>query len=238
MAKLPGILERLSDPNVSRVELGQREAFLELMADARLRAGSRALSVSCGAGIWDYLALSGPFGVDRVDATDIVACPVRQADEQTLRSLGEWHFRRVDPDGKLPFDDAEFDVAFHQDVVEHTTRPYRFMKEQHRVLRQGGTVIVGTPNLLRPMNLLKALAGRLQFPSLIGHDDELGDYVHVQEFHTAQLQLLLEEVGFTNVTVRHVYFGLSMTNICISLFPERRVGQTFAHFLMARGVKG
>lgn len=87
------------------------------------------------------------------------------------------------------------------------------------------------------MNCLKALLGRLHFPALIGSNEELGDYVHVQEFHATQLKLLLEEVGFVDVTLHHVYFGLSMSNICFSLFPKGPVGKTFAHFIMAKGVK-
>lgn len=236
MTHLPSLLDRLNNPKISKIEIGQRQIFSRLIADTRLRQESKALSVSCGDGIWDYLALQGNFGLGAIDATDIVECPVKPSDQQLLRTHGAWRFHRVQPDSRLPFDDGFFDLVFHQDVIEHTERPYSFMREQCRVLR-GGTVIVGTPNLLRPMNCLKALMGKLHFPALIGRNEEIGNYVHVQEFHAMQLKLLLEEAGFTNVMLYHVYFGLSMSNICFSLLPKGSIGKTFAHFLMAKGVK-
>jgi ubiquinone/menaquinone biosynthesis C-methylase UbiE len=163
---------------------------------------------------------------------------VQTPDQQLLRTRGARNFHKVQPDSRLPFDDGFFDLVFHQDVIEHTERPYSFMREQYRVLRGGvGTVIVGTPNLLRSMNCLKALIGKLHFPVIIGRNEEISDYVHVQEFHTTQLKLLLEETGFVDVTLHHVYFGFSMSNICFSLFPTGSIGKTFAHFIMAKGVK-
>ena len=87
------------------------------------------------------------------------------------------------------------------------------------------------------MNCIKAVFGKLQFPALIGRNEEIGDYVHVQEFNSTQLKLLLEEVGFVDVTLHHIYFGLSMSGVCFSLFPKGSIGKTFAHFIMAKGIK-
>jgi SAM-dependent methyltransferase len=231
------MLERLESSSISKIEQGQRTAFLDLLRDANLSNGSRALSVSCGNGIWDYLALRAGVGITRVDATDIVACAVHASDQAELRSRGEWQFHQTEPDASLPFENDVFDVVFHQDVIEHTARPYHFIREQHRVLRSGGVLIVGTPNLLRPMNVLRAFVGRLRFPIAIGHNEQLGVYVHVQEFHSRQLELLLEESGFVDVLLRHVYFGVSTTNLCLSRFPRGQVGRTFAHVLIASAVK-
>jgi len=51
----------------------------------------------------------------------------------------------VDASGILPFEDDYFDFVFHQDVVEHTDKPYTFLKEQYRVLRGGGHYYVALP---------------------------------------------------------------------------------------------
>lgn len=198
---------------------------------------AKALSVSCGDGIWDYLALSSNTGVSAITATDVVECPVKSGDVELLRSLGEWSFQQILPDAALPFSQDSFDVAFSQDVIEHTPRPFRFLSEQYRVLRGGGRVIVGTPNVLRPANLVRALLGKLQFPMTIGHFEEIGDYVHVQEFHEQQLKLMLEEVGFVDVAVIPLYFGPSMLNVSFSDYPQEGAGRTLAHFLLATGRK-
>ena len=138
MTHLYSILERLNNPKLSKVEVGQRQAFLSLLADAHFGAKSRVLSVSCGEGIWDYLVLNGGFGIASIDATDIVSCPVSLSDQKLLESKGDWHFHQVQTDSPLPFDNDLFDLIFHQDVIEHTEKPYSFMKEQYRVLRGGG----------------------------------------------------------------------------------------------------
>jgi 2-polyprenyl-3-methyl-5-hydroxy-6-metoxy-1,4-benzoquinol methylase len=237
MKHLSSILERLNNPKLSKFEASQRQAFHGFLADAHFGAKSRALSVSCGDGIWDYLVLNGDFGIASIDATDIVSCPVSLSDQKLLESKGDWHFHQVQADSPLPFDNDLFDLVFHQDVIEHTERPYSFMEEQYRVLRGGGVCIVGTPNFLRPMNCIKAVFGKLQFPASLGYTEGIGDYVHVQEFHSAQLKLLLEETGFVDVTLHHIYFGLLISGVCFSLFPTGSIGKTFAHFIMAKGIK-
>ena len=234
---LLSIDERLNNPKISKIEIGQRESFVDALRKINLTNGAHALSVSCGDGIWDYLALREKIGISKITATDIVECPVRETDQELLRRMGEWEFARTEPDKSLPFADETFDIVFHQDVIEHTEKPYLFVQEQCRVLRRGGAMIVGTPNLLRPANIAKAFAGRLQFPVKIGSFEEIGDYVHVQEFHEAQITLLMKECGLSNVEVQHVYFGLSMTNVCFSMFPTSRLGKTFAHFLVCTGRK-
>ena len=98
--------------------------------------------------------------------------------------------------------------------------------------------IVGTPNLLRPANIIRAILGKLQFPMKIGYNFKIGDYIHVQELHERQLQLMLEEVGFENVKIYPLYFGLTtVLNISLSNYPISGVGRTLAHFLLAIGHK-
>jgi SAM-dependent methyltransferase len=46
---------------------------------------------------------------------------------------------------ELPFDDASFDGAICQAVLEHVLDPYRCVQEIHRVLKQGGVVYAETP---------------------------------------------------------------------------------------------
>jgi 2-polyprenyl-3-methyl-5-hydroxy-6-metoxy-1,4-benzoquinol methylase len=77
----------------------------------------------------------------------------------------------------LPFDPQSFDLIIHQDVIEHTGKPYMFLSEQYRVLRKGGSLVFGTPNLFRPATILKLFSGRLEFPYALGTNEGLGDLV-------------------------------------------------------------
>ena len=233
---LPSINDRLKNPKLSYIEKLQREVFLELINDFGFDNG-KSLSVSCGDGVWDYLALSNKTGINNIVAVDIVPCPVNVKDQLLLKQW-LWEFVQVKSDGKLPFNNGSFDFVWHIDVIEHTEKPYLFLSEQYRVLREGGKILVGTPNLLRPANMIKACLGKLTFPVVIGHNVEIGDYVHVQEFHEQQLKLLMTEVGFVNLEVRHVYLGLTVPNFKIKSFPKSQVGKTFCHFLMATASKG
>ncbi|MDM8562501.1 methyltransferase domain-containing protein, partial [Candidatus Marithioploca araucensis] len=88
-------------------------------------------------------------------------CPVSKSDQLLLKNLGNWSFTKVDASGILPFEDNYFNFVFHQDVVEHTDKPYTFLKEQYTVFRGGGTLLCGPPNLFRPANIVTLMTGPL-----------------------------------------------------------------------------
>jgi SAM-dependent methyltransferase len=52
----------------------------------------------------------------------------------------------VDLNCRLPFDDALFDVAVLQEVIEHLENPAHVIREFNRVLRPGGLWVLTTPN--------------------------------------------------------------------------------------------
>jgi hypothetical protein len=76
--------ERLTGPT-PRIENLQRQIFNQFICKG-IKPRSRGLSVSCGDGIWDYLALKA--GIEIMDATDVVANPVHDREQEILRELG------------------------------------------------------------------------------------------------------------------------------------------------------
>jgi len=234
--ELASINERLSNSKISKMEKGIYQIFPELLKSFVLDKAS-VLSLSCGDGIWEYLALKEGISTSKIIATDIVDCPVSEADQSLLCSYTDWSFRKLVLDSVLPFGDDGFDLCYHFDVIEHTEKPFLMVREQYRILKKGGHIVIGTPNVFRPANMLKALFGKLKFPIKIGFAEEIGDYIHVQEFHEAQLLLLAKECGFKNIKVHHVFFGFSWLNICFSMFPLSQVGKTFCHYLLLTAEK-
>jgi SAM-dependent methyltransferase len=69
------------------------------------------------------------------------------ADFQThpLLAYPEW-FRRLGPDGRIPFADATFDLVSCLWVLEHVARPAVFLNEVCRVLRPGGWLVAHSVN--------------------------------------------------------------------------------------------
>jgi len=47
----------------------------------------------------------------------------------------------------LPFDENQFSCVFALSVPEHLLKPCHFLRESHRVLTQGGKLILLTPNI-------------------------------------------------------------------------------------------
>jgi len=202
------------------------------MRSLPLKAKTKALSVSVGDGVWDYLTFQSAPSVQEIVATDIVDNPLSKENEKLLQIEGKWSFVKVKPEKPLPFKDASFDLVFHHDVIEHVNKPYLFLAEQYRVLKKGGSILFGTPNIHRPANIAKLCIGSLTFPLKIGYNKEIGDYIHIQEFYKEQLQVMLAEIGFTEIEAHYSFFGLHFLNLTFQKVPKTALGKGMCHYLM------
>ena len=89
------------------------------------------LDVGCGIG--DFLAFrSDTEGID-VDPANVRYCRQRGLPARLIR------------DGVYPYDEATFDGAIMDNVLEHIAQPSPALNELRRVLKPGATVIVGVP---------------------------------------------------------------------------------------------
>lgn len=89
--------------------------------------------------------------------------------------------------GELPFEDKRFDSVISYQVIEHIDDDRSYLQQIHRVLRNGGTFYLTTPNRLH----------RLE------PGQEPWNPFHVREYSPGQLQELLESV-FPQVTIKGV----------------------------------
>jgi 2-polyprenyl-3-methyl-5-hydroxy-6-metoxy-1,4-benzoquinol methylase len=74
-----------------------------------------------------------------------------------------------DLNAKLEFSDEQFRCIFALSVVEHLLNPCNFLRESHRCLKPGGTLVVLTPNISTFFTIALLLVGKM--PSSGPHPD-------------------------------------------------------------------
>lgn len=82
---------------------------------------------------------------------------------------------------RLPFDDGSVDLVIANQVLEHTKEVYWILHEVFRILRPGGSLFLGVPNLLSLHNRVLMLVG--------GHPTQHKLYsAHVRVFSIADVR--------------------------------------------------
>ena len=194
------------------------------------------LSVSCGNGRYEKLIYENYEEVNLI-GTDVVDCFIKKEDIEFFNKRGIWKFVKVSPEKNLPFADNTFDLVYHNDVIEHVEKPFEFLKEQFRVLKPGGGIIIGTPNLLRVANIAKMLVGALDFPKKIHSDSFYTAVHHQQEFTEWNIVAMLKEVGFSEIEIKYCFFGLHFLNFQFKAYPQKGIGRLMSHYLVFYATK-
>jgi SAM-dependent methyltransferase len=118
-------------------------------------------------------------------------------------------------DGKaIPYEDNIFDVVYSFDVIEHCGNYDLFTKEAVRVLKNGGWLIIGTPNLNRLGNNLLKLFGKLKFPRKLG-DSYYGECIHIKEFSDKELRNLFANIPIIN-HVKTYFIDIGLSSLSVS----------------------
>jgi len=76
-----------------------------------------------------------------------------------------------DLNNDLPFEDNKFTCIFALSVLEHLINGCHFMRECHRALRVGGSLILLTPNISTYFTIAQLLVGKM--PSIGPHPDSI-----------------------------------------------------------------
>jgi len=99
----------------------------------------------------------------------------------------------------LPFRDESFGALICSEVIEHIPDTPGVMGEMTRVLRQGGTLIVGTPDYARPLWwIIEWIYGKL-LPGAYAQE-------HITHYTRDSLAARLGHHGYTIESVRYVGF--------------------------------
>ncbi|MGC8889892.1 MAG: methyltransferase domain-containing protein [bacterium] len=102
--------------------------------------GMSVLDVACGEGYGSNMLAETAKEVIGVDIS-------KETIEQARRKYVKKNlcFKVMNAE-ELSFEDSYFDIVVSFETIEHLERPYKFLKEIKRVLKDGGLFIVSTPN--------------------------------------------------------------------------------------------
>lgn len=132
----------------------ERPVFLDVLRRAIKESGARSvLEIGSGTAL-DTHILALEFPDVEFHASDISAEAV-ELGEAIGKSVGSSVKFTVADAASLPYKDGEFDMVFSQGVMEHFRDPMPALREQARVLRGGGTLIVDVPQKYNPYTLFK-----------------------------------------------------------------------------------
>ena len=108
------------------------------LAKEYLGKDTRILIAGAGEGGLEYQLLKMGLDASAIAALDI------NPDQYKVTEID---CQYCDLNGKIPFDDASFDVCFSIEVIEHLNNPQNIINEASRVLKPGGMLFLSTPNL-------------------------------------------------------------------------------------------
>jgi SAM-dependent methyltransferase len=133
--------------------------------------------------------------------------PLGKVDEKSCRVGGREVFRCfVDlfdaEKDRYPYEDGRFETVLACEIFEHMLHdPMHMLIEMHRVLEEGGTLILTTPNVASYTAVARVLeqSGNPQlyskFPYPLGEFAET-EIPHVREYTPAELREAVESAGF------------------------------------------
>ena len=134
----------------------------------------------------------------------------------------------------LPFKQETFHTVISNQVIEHLANYEAYVSELNRVLVPGGMCLITTPNLKRPINIIRRHILRkpyqLRWQNWRGIPDE--EYRgHRQEFTEEGLKNLMERHGLKVITIDGIYPKLSMKSSLLKIAYDTGI---FAFWLACR----
>ncbi len=160
-----------------------------------IEKGDKLLDIGCGDGTVGYFAKNNYREVYGVDISDTA---LEIAEERGVIT------KKINiNDEALPFEDNHFDAAVCLDVIEHVFEPVDLIKETFRVLKNGGLLVISTPNI-RYWHHLFDLVFTGKFPKTSGDTDHY-DGGHIRYFTYKDIEKILENIGFEIVQKKGVF---------------------------------
>ena len=100
-----------------------------------LKPGEKILDLGCGRG--EFLRGFSKLGLQ---AEGLDGCA-------SARDMNkDYRIEIADLEGRLPYPDNSFDMVYHKSLIEHLHDPANLMSESYRILKEGGKVLILTPD--------------------------------------------------------------------------------------------
>ena len=172
---------------------------------AQLTPGGRLLEIGAGAG---NTILSLLDSYDEIVGVDLSAPRAAAMQKMFSDISNKVSIVEGDIEKGIHFSDASFDKIICNAVIEHLIDPIASLQEIYRILKPGGSAIIGTPNMAKWSRRIKLLFG--YFPATASLDEglrcygggatELYDQGHLHYFTYRSLtKLCLDRAGFRRV---------------------------------------
>lgn len=142
-----------------------------------MKKGDKLLDVGCGRG--DFSKGFKDLGLE------VFGLDIGKSQSEMLKDI-EVRYINIEND-RFPFNDETFDIIFSKSAIEHLRSLDNFIKENYRVLKPGGTVIVMTPDWQSQMCIF------------------YNDYTHVHPYTCEALKNLLKIYGFREAKAELFY---------------------------------
>lgn len=230
MAKNKPLKLRYETNKFAKFQRAQTELFLNLL----VKKYNKVLEVGCGKGYFSYLgALHKKF-------INCYGCDIfRDYQIEEIQEYAKSVAYEQIENNNLLFADNSFDLVFSMDVIEHIDDDIKFIKENIRVCKKGGEIIIGTPNHLRITNLFLMLLRQLKFPRDMGKDT-YGNCIHIREYKVNDLVEKIvrtsnEKISHNKIKVYPCWFGILSLNLGINKLPLF-LGK-FCHFFFIKFTK-
>ena len=123
----------------------------------------------------------------------------------------------LDLNKEFPVESEEYDFVSCIEGVEHLEDQFQFVRECHRVLKPGGTLVVSTPNILNLASRLKYLLSGFYslVPRPINEFSQVPVFDHINPVTYYQLRYMLHTNGFEITSVETDLYRRSS----VALYP-------------------
>ena len=161
-----------------------------------IRSGSRVCDLGCGleAAFLDY-------------AGDKISHGVGVDDQVEDGMRGRWWRVRGNIGAPLPLESGQFDHVVMLAVLEHLPDPEPVLREAHRILAPGGSLIMTWPS-----SMVDPILKVLHELGLVS--DEMESDEHQKRIPVEALQMMLQRIGFRNFI--HGRFELGLNNFMVA----------------------
>jgi 2-polyprenyl-3-methyl-5-hydroxy-6-metoxy-1,4-benzoquinol methylase len=171
-----------------------------------VNTGDRVLDFGCSTGYFGKLLIDNKKCI--VDGIEIDESDFKKAS----RALGLMYSFDLDGDWPDKLYTNRYDVLFFGDILEHLKFPEQALKKAKPLLKEGGRILISTPNVAHISTRLELMLGEFDY-----EETGLLDNTHLKYFTLNSLKKLASEAGYKIVALDYSLVDFSPEAIKISL---------------------